>query len=97
MADQYALGAARVSVAQLADDVGFDSMHTSSYAILSELLMRYMEEVGLASHGYAELASRTEPNALDVVRVFVMGGRGNHGRVSSMALCATDVMAWCCR
>ena len=68
MSDQYALAAAQLAVAQLADDTGFDAMQRSTYSILSELTIRYMEEVGRLSHQNTELAGRTEPNAMDVVR-----------------------------
>lgn len=68
MSDQYALAAAQLAVAQLADDTGFDAMQKSAYSILSELTIRYMEEVGRLSHQNTELAGRTEPNAMDVVR-----------------------------
>lgn len=67
MSDQYALAAAKVAVARLADATGFDALQSSSYSILSELTVRYIEEVGRLSHENTELAGRTEPNAMDVV------------------------------
>uniref|UniRef100_A0A1D2ADZ2 Bromodomain associated domain-containing protein n=1 Tax=Auxenochlorella protothecoides TaxID=3075 RepID=A0A1D2ADZ2_AUXPR len=67
MSDQYALAVARIVVAKLADGSGFDALQTSSASILSELLVRYMEEVGVSSHAYTELAGRTEPSAMDVL------------------------------
>lgn len=72
MADQYATAAARVAVSQLAEAAGFDAVHQSSVDTLADLLLRYINEVGSASHGYAELAGRTESNPLDVVG----GGEG---------------------
>lgn len=84
MSDQYALAVARIVVAKLADGSGFDALQTSSASILSELLVRYMEEVGVSSHAYTELAGRTEPSAMDVVSgsmgsIMLHGGRSCPG------------------
>jgi histone H3/H4 len=65
--DEYARRAARVAAAQLAEAAGFDRVQSSSLDILSDLLLRYIAEVGTASHAYAELANRTDANPLDVV------------------------------
>lgn len=67
MADRYAAQAAFVAVAQVAEAAGFDASQSSVLNILAELLLRFINEVGGASHGYAELAGRTEPNALDIL------------------------------
>lgn len=69
MAEQYALAAARVAVAQLAEEAGFDALHQSSAQIMSELMLRYIEEAGTGAHSYSEHAGRVEPNPLDVVSV----------------------------
>lgn len=68
MADAYAARAVRVAVAQLAEAAGFEAAQQSSLDTLADLLLRYINEVGSASHGYAELAGRTESTPLDVVR-----------------------------
>jgi histone H3/H4 len=73
MADQYAREAARVSALQLAYHAGFDVAQESCVEILADLLLRYVNEVGAGSHHYAELAGRSETNAVDVVRRGVMG------------------------
>ena len=67
MADQYANRAAKVAVGQLAEAAGFDAVHQSSLDTLADLLLRYINEIGSASHSYAGLAGRTESNPLDVV------------------------------
>lgn len=74
MADQYARAAAKVATAQLAEAAGFEAVDRSSLEVLSELLLRYINEIGAASHSYAESAGRTDSNALDVVGA----GRAGH-------------------
>lgn len=74
MADGYAREAARVAALQLADSAGFDAVQQSCVEILADLLLRYVHEVGAASHHYAELAGRSETNPVDVV------SRGGGGR-----------------
>ncbi|KAI7842811.1 hypothetical protein COHA_003557 [Chlorella ohadii] len=66
MADHYAREAARIAGLALADSAGFDAVQTSCGEILADLLLRYVHEVGAASHHYAELAGRSETNAVDV-------------------------------
>lgn len=66
MSDDYARAAARVAAAQLAEAAGFDCAKRSSLEVLSDLLLRYIQELGSSSHAYAELAGRAESNALDV-------------------------------
>ena len=73
MADHYAREAARVSALQLAYHAGFDVAQESCVEILADLLLRYVNEVGAGSHHYAELAGRSETNAVDVVRGGVQG------------------------
>ena len=60
--------AARQSALALADSAEFDEVQQSCVEILADLLLRYVQEVGAASHHYAELAGRTDTNAIDVVR-----------------------------
>lgn len=73
--DDYARSVARVVTAQLADAMEFDALQVSSLDVLSDLLLRYITEVGTAAHTYAELANRSEANPLDVVSLgaFVAG------------------------
>jgi len=70
MADQYAREAARVVALQLADSAGFDVVQQSCVEILSDLLLRFINEAGAGSHHYAELAGRSETNPVDVVSTF---------------------------
>ncbi len=42
-------------------------MQQSALDVLSDLLLRYIGEVGAIAHNYAELSNRTNPSADDLV------------------------------
>lgn len=65
---ELARAAAIAAVSQLAGAAGFDAVQQSSAEILGELLLRYIGEVGVAAHGYAESTGRTDVTPVDVVR-----------------------------
>ena len=67
-AEEYARQIARVVVGQLAEQAGYESVQESSIDVLSELLLRYLEEVAAGAHLNAELATRTEINVLDALQ-----------------------------
>lgn len=65
--EDFSRAIARCAAGQIADAVGFEAVQESAIDMLSELMLRYISEVGAASHSYAELAGRTDTNAFDVV------------------------------
>ena len=65
--DKYARSIARVVAAQLMAAQGIDSAQRSTVEILSDLLVRYIVEIGAQSHMYSELSHRTECTPTDVV------------------------------
>lgn len=54
-------------------------MQSSSLDILSDLLLRYIAEIGRSAHTYADSASRACPNADDVVRLWAPTCHACHG------------------
>lgn len=68
MATNFSRAVAQVAVAQLAEDAGFETAQTSSLDILSDLLLRYIAEIGRSAHSYADCAQRSCPNADDVLK-----------------------------
>lgn len=70
--DKYARGIARVVASQLMAAQGLDSAQRSTIDILSDLLVRYIVEIGAQSHMYSELSHRTECSPTDVVRYFTI-------------------------
>jgi len=55
-------------VAQIAKEFGFERIQHSAVESLSDILQRYIEQIGHSSHLFAELAGRTESNFNDVRR-----------------------------
>ncbi|KAK9919071.1 hypothetical protein WJX75_009128 [Coccomyxa subellipsoidea] len=70
MAQDHSRAIARVIVAQMAQGAGFERLQASAHESLADLLMRFMAELGSASHSYAELACRTSTNLSDVLLAF---------------------------
>jgi histone H3/H4 len=66
--DKYARSIAKVVVGQLMTAEGLDSAQRSTIDILSDLLVRYIVEIGSQGHMYAELSHRTECSPTDMVR-----------------------------
>eukprot|EP00951_Prasinocladus_malaysianus_P037188 scaffold397605_cov25-Prasinocladus_malaysianus.AAC.1 len=64
--EEYSRAIARCAAGQIADAMGFEAVQESAIDMLSELMLRYISEVGTASHTYAQLAGRTDMNAGDV-------------------------------
>lgn len=62
---------------------GFETMQQSALDILSDLLLRYIGEIGATAHSYAELSHRVSPSADDLVgavtRVMETHARHSHG------------------
>jgi len=66
--DKYARSIAKLVVGQLMTTEGLDSAQRSTIDILSDLLVRYIVEIGSQGHMYAELSHRTECSSTDMVR-----------------------------
>eukprot|EP00011_Vannellida_sp_DIVA3-517-6-12_P003655 CAMPEP_0114614014 /NCGR_PEP_ID=MMETSP0168-20121206/5430_1 /TAXON_ID=95228 ORGANISM="Vannella sp., Strain DIVA3 517/6/12" /NCGR_SAMPLE_ID=MMETSP0168 /ASSEMBLY_ACC=CAM_ASM_000044 /LENGTH=269 /DNA_ID=CAMNT_0001825039 /DNA_START=54 /DNA_END=863 /DNA_ORIENTATION=+ len=66
MAEQFAREICRVAAAQICKGIGYDSAQVSAIEALTDVIVKYLEEVGYNSHMYAELANRTEGNLHDV-------------------------------
>lgn len=69
MAEQYSRHVSKIVVSQLAETAGFQAVQESAVDILADLMLRYIAQLGSASHSYAELAGRTDCNINDLVSV----------------------------
>jgi len=70
MSDQFARAVLKVAIAQLCQYAGFNGIQQSACEALTEILSKYIEEIGRTSHMYAELACRTECNYNDLKLAF---------------------------
>lgn len=68
MAEEYSRHVSKVVISQLAETAGFQAVQESAVDILADLMLRYIAQLGSASHSYAELAGRTDCNINDLVR-----------------------------
>jgi histone H3/H4 len=74
--ETFLRGVLRVSTAILVKGVGYDSARPSALEALTDVLGRYIEEVGARAHEYAEASTRTEANVLDAAAALAdMGTR----------------------
>ncbi|KAK7490611.1 hypothetical protein BaRGS_00018214 [Batillaria attramentaria] len=66
----YCRSILRVSVAQICQNLGWNATQSSTLELLTDVLERYLQEVGKVSHRYCEQFGRTEPNLDDLGLTF---------------------------
>jgi len=66
----FSKAAMKVVTAQVCQELGFNAISSNAVESLAEITQKYIEELGHASHHYAELAGRTECNFNDVRQSF---------------------------
>ncbi|WCJ25575.1 Bromodomain transcription factor [Euphorbia peplus] len=66
--DDFAQAIAKIAVAQICESAGFQAFQQSALDLLSDITVRYIHNLGKISHSYANLAGRTEGNALDIIQ-----------------------------
>ncbi|KAM3206519.1 hypothetical protein ACQJBY_061938 [Aegilops geniculata] len=67
-ADEFGRAAARAAVARALQAAGFASAARSAVDALADVLLRYLRLLGGAASAHANLAGRSAPNELDVLR-----------------------------
>ena len=66
--DDYARAIAKIAVAQVCESEGFQAFQQSALEALSDVVARYILNVGKSAHCHANLSGRTECNAFDVIQ-----------------------------
>ncbi|XP_023370832.1 transcription initiation factor TFIID subunit 3-like [Otolemur garnettii] len=74
MCDNYARSLLRVSVAQICQVLGWDSVQLSACDLLTDVLERYLQQLGRGCHRSSELHGRTHPTLDDVGEGFQLMG-----------------------
>eukprot|EP00250_Pteridium_aquilinum_P006389 c16329_g1_i1 orf=211-1470(+) len=69
-ADKFPRTVAKIAVSQICESAGFHSIQRSALETLADITIRYLCEVGKVSQFYANLAGRTQSNALDAISAF---------------------------
>nr|XP_054752301.1 transcription initiation factor TFIID subunit 3-like isoform X2 [Lytechinus pictus] len=70
MAEGFCQALLRVSMAQICQELGWHSIHSTPCDLLTDVLQRYIQQLASVSHCYAEQYGRTEPNVDDLGLTF---------------------------
>lgn len=74
MCESYSRSLLRVSVAQICRALGWDSVQLGACHLLTDVLQRYLQQLGRGCHRYSELYGRTDPILEDVSEAFQLMG-----------------------
>ncbi len=66
--DDFGRAVTKVAVAQICENVGFQSFKDSALEALTDIAIRYIRDLGKTGSFYANIAGRTECNVFDIVR-----------------------------
>ncbi|KAK7394398.1 hypothetical protein VNO78_14925 [Psophocarpus tetragonolobus] len=66
--DDFARAIAKIAVAQVSESEGFQAFQQSALEALSDVVARYIFNIGKSANCHANLAGRTECNAFDVIQ-----------------------------
>uniref|UniRef100_W4VRD2 Putative bip2 n=1 Tax=Corethrella appendiculata TaxID=1370023 RepID=W4VRD2_9DIPT len=66
MNPQYTHDILKVVVAQICQNIGWHSIQTTPLELVVDILDKYLKEIAVSTHRYAELYNRTVPNLDDV-------------------------------
>ncbi|KAK9755583.1 hypothetical protein RND81_01G036300 [Saponaria officinalis] len=66
--DDFSRIVAKIAVSQVCELVGFDSVKESALEALSNVVIRYINDLGKSASSYANLAGRSESNVFDIVK-----------------------------
>ncbi|XP_071735102.1 uncharacterized protein [Rutidosis leptorrhynchoides] len=65
--EEFAHSLARIAVAQICESVGLHGFQQSAGDVLSDVMCKYIQDIGKMSNFYANLAGRTECNVFDII------------------------------
>ncbi|XP_063782894.1 transcription initiation factor TFIID subunit 3 isoform X2 [Pseudophryne corroboree] len=74
MCESYSRSLLRVSVAQICQSLGWDSVQVTACDLLTDVLHRYLQQLCRGAHRYSELYGRTDPVLDDVGQAFKLMG-----------------------
>uniref|UniRef100_A0A8C5MSU4 Transcription initiation factor TFIID subunit 3 n=1 Tax=Leptobrachium leishanense TaxID=445787 RepID=A0A8C5MSU4_9ANUR len=78
MCESYTRSLLRVSVAQICQALGWDSVQLTACDLLTDVLHRYLQQLCRGSHRYSDLYGRTDPVLDDVGQAFKLMGVNLH-------------------
>ncbi|OVA00816.1 Bromodomain transcription factor [Macleaya cordata] len=66
--DDFGRAIARIAVAQICETTGFESFNESALDALSDIVIRYLRDLGKTANFYANLAGRMDCNVFDIIQ-----------------------------
>ncbi|XP_074644655.1 uncharacterized protein LOC141901360 isoform X2 [Tubulanus polymorphus] len=66
----YSRKVLQVGIAQICQQLGWNSIQSSALELMTDIIERYLTEIGKSTHRYCEQFGRTEPNLDDVALAF---------------------------
>ncbi|KAG6528925.1 transcription initiation factor TFIID subunit 8-like [Zingiber officinale] len=66
--DEFGRAVAKVAVAQICESVGLEGCNLSAIDAFSEVVVRYIYDLGKSARSYANLAGRADCNVFDVIQ-----------------------------
>lgn len=78
MSQDYSRACLRIAVAQICQHLGWNSIHNTPLELLTDVLERYLLQLGKTTHRYSELFGRTEARIEDVFNAFTDMGMQVH-------------------
>ncbi|WOK91633.1 hypothetical protein Cni_G00324 [Canna indica] len=66
--DEFGRAVAKIAVTQICESAGFHGTHLSAVDTLSEVVVRYIYDLGKSANFYANLAGRTSCNVFDIIQ-----------------------------
>ncbi|XP_053572412.1 transcription initiation factor TFIID subunit 3 isoform X2 [Bombina bombina] len=78
MCESYTRSLLRVSVAQICQALGWDSVQLTACDLLTDVLQRYLAQLCRGAHRYTELYGRTDPVLDDIGQAFKLMGVNLH-------------------
>lgn len=79
---------ARVAMSQICESIRFDSLKESALEAMTDIMVRYVCDLGKMANYYANVANRTECNVFDLVQ-------GLEDLCSSTGFCGASVGSQC--
>ncbi|GLT36273.1 hypothetical protein SLA2020_106640 [Shorea laevis] len=66
--NDFALAISKIAVAQICENVGFQTFQLSALEALSDVAVCYILNIGKSAHFHANIARRTEVNSFDIIQ-----------------------------
>ncbi|CAH9092589.1 unnamed protein product [Cuscuta epithymum] len=89
--DEFAQAIARIAVSQICEGVGFQNTHQSALDTLSDVAVRYIQDVGKCANLSANSAGRSQCNLFDVIEGLEdLGYAQGYSGASDVNHCALD-------